>query len=241
MSSAKTNMAKSDISLKRSIAALLLPSSAFFDRTNWTSKWSCTIKRADCPRFRNREKIYDHLQPTFLQGSPIDYIEFGVADGSSLRSWCAINQHFGSRFFGLDSFAGFPEDWAADHPKGTFNWGGVPPDIADPQVRFYIGLYQDSVPGFLDSYRPLNRVGIHNNSDLYSSTLYTLTVMERVASPDTIVIFDNFWEALHEYRALSDFSAAYRRASKVIAATRGFCQVALTFSSKEFYGPKGET
>jgi O-methyltransferase len=234
-------MFKSDISLKRSVAALLLPYSAFLDRTNWTSKWCRTIKQADCPRFQNREEMYGYLQRTVLKDAPIDYIEFGVADGSSLRSWCAINQRPESRFFGFDSFTGLPEDWAGDHPKGTFNRDGIPPDIADPRVRFHIGLYQDSLPDFLDSYRPSNRVVIHNDSDLYSSTLHTLTMMERISSPDSVVIFDNFWDALHEYRALSDYSAAYRRPFKIIAATPGFCQVAVILSSRELYRSKGET
>ena len=222
-------MFKSDVSLKRSIAGLLLPS-AFLDRTNWKCKWWHTIKQADCPRFRNREEMYGYLQHTALKDAPIDYIEFGVADGSSLRSWCAINQHLGSRFFGFDSFTGLPEDWRADRPKGTFNRDGIPPEIADPRVRFHVGLFQDSLPDFLDSYRPSNRVVIHNDSDLYSSTLYTLTTMERIISRDTVVVFDEFSDALHEYRALIDYSAAYRRVFKIIAATPGFTQVAVTLS-----------
>ena len=234
-------MFKSDISLKRSIAALLLPYSAFLDRTNWTSKWCHTIKQADCPRFRNREEMYGYLQRAVLKDAPIDYIEFGVADGSSLRSWCAINQHPESRFFGFDSFRGLPEDWAVDHPKGRFNRDGIPPDIADPRVRFYIGLFQDSLPDFVASYRPSNRVVIHNDSDLYSSTLYTLTMMERITAPDRVVIFDEFWDALHEYRALSDYSAAYRRSFKIIAATTRFAQVALTLSGKQLCVSRGKT
>jgi len=220
---------KSDISLKRSIAALLLPS-AFLDRTNWRCKWCHTIKQANCPRFQNREEMYGYLQHTLLKDAPIDYIEFGVADGGSLRSWCAINQHPESRFFGFDSFTGLPEDWHPERPKGTFNRDGIPPEIADPRVRFHVGLFQDSLPDFLDSYRPSNRVVIHNDSDLYSSTLYTLIMMERIISRDTVVIFDEFWDALHEYRALSDYSAACRRAFRIIAATPRFTQVAVTLS-----------
>jgi hypothetical protein len=222
-------MLKSDIPLKRSIAALLLPS-AFLDRVNWTSKWCHTMKQADCPRFQNREEMYSYIQYTVMKDAPIDYLEFGVADGSSLRSWCAINKHLGSRFFGFDSFAGLPEDWYADRPKGTFDRDGIPPEIVDPRVQFHIGLFQDSLPDFLDSYRPSNRVVIHNDSDLYSSTLYSLTMVERIISPGTVVMFDEFWDALHEYRALSDYSAAYRRAFKIIAATARFTQVAVTLS-----------
>lgn len=228
-------MFRSDISLKRSIAALLLPHSTFVDRVNWTSKWCQTIRQADCPRFHNREEMYRYLQHTVLNDAPIDYIEFGVGDGGSLRSWCAINRHPGSRFFGFDSFIGLPEDWSAGHAKGTFSRDGIPPDIEDPRVHLHVGLFQTSLPGFLDSYRPSNRAVIHNDSDLYSSTLYTLTMMDRVTSPHTVVIFDEFYDALHEYRALSDYSAAYRRAFTIIAATPRFRQVAVSLSSKDLH------
>ena len=222
-------MFTADISLKRSIVCRLFQYSAFLDKTNWTSKWCRTVRQADCPRFQNREEMYGYLQHTFLNDVPIDYIEFGVADGSSLRSWCALNKHSDSRFFGFDAFTGLPEDWNADCPKGTFDRDGVPPDIADPRVRIHVGLFQDSLPAFLDSYRPSNRVVIHNESDIYSSTLYALTMMERVVSFDAIVIFDEFWDVLHEYRALIDYSAAYMRTFNIIAATPYFTQAAIVF------------
>jgi hypothetical protein len=38
---------------------------------------------------------------------------------------------------------------------------------------------------------------IHNDSDLYSSTLYALTMMDRIVPLDAIVIFDEFWD-VHE-------------------------------------------
>lgn len=226
-------MSNSNISLIRSTLALLLPYCGILDRISWRSKWCHTVKQADCPRFQNREEMYSYLQHTVLKGAAIDYIEFGVGEGGSLRSWCEINQHPKSRFFGFDSFTGLPEDWTAHCPKGTFNRDGIPPDIADLRVRFHVGLFQDSLPAFLDSYRPSNRVVIHNDSDLYSSTLYALTMMERITSPDTaVVIFDEFSVALHEYRALIDYSAAYRRPFKIIAATHRFDQVAVIISSK---------
>jgi hypothetical protein len=40
-------------------------------------------------------------------------------------------------------------------------------------------------------------------------------------------MFDEFWDAAHEFRALMDYSAAYRRTFRVIAATERFGQVAV--------------
>lgn len=222
----------SDISLKRSVASLFLPYREFLDRTNWTSRWCRTIRQVDCPMVQNREEMYSNLQREVLEDAPIDFIEFGVADGGSLRSWCAINRHPKSRFFGFDCFTGLPEDWTAERPKGAFSQGGVPPEIGDERVHFYVGLFQDSLPLFLESYCPSNRLVIHNDSDLYSSTLFALTMMDRVTSSGTVVIFDEFWDALHEYRALTDYSAAYRRPFKIIAATLRFNQAAVILSGK---------
>jgi hypothetical protein len=225
----------SGISLKRSVAAAVLPYREFLDRTNWTSRWCRTVKQADCPQFPRRGLMYEYLHSTFLGDAPIDYIEFGVAEGASLRYWCALNQHASSRFFGFDCFTGLPEDWDADRPKGAFSRHGQPPDVRDPRVKFQVGLFQDSLPPFLASYRPSNRVVIHNDGDLYSSTLYTLTMMETIISPDTVVIFDEFWDALHEYRALRDYSVAYRRPFKIVAASDRFSAVAVVFSARQLF------
>jgi hypothetical protein len=43
----------------------------------------------------------------------------------------------------------------------------------------------------------------------------------------TIIIFDEFYDALHEYRALFDYASAYRRQYKFIAATNEFSQAAV--------------
>ncbi len=97
---------------------------------------------------------------------------------------------------------------------------GIPPEIDDPRVRLVAGWFQQSLPRFLESYRPLNRLVVHNDSDLYSSTLYCLVRMDAVMPPGTLVIFDEFDDVFHEYRALSDYAAAYRRPYRIVAATR---------------------
>ena len=218
---------RSNMSLKRFLADHLVPYSGLLDRTNWTSKWCRTVEQADCPMFATREDLYRYLQKLLLRDAPIDYLEFGVADGASLRSWCDINRHQGSRFWGFDCFTGLPEDWNEKRPKGTFSQNGIPPEIGDARVRFEVGLFQDTLPAFVNSYQPANSLVIHNDSDLYSSTLYTLTMLDRVCIPDSVVIFDEFSDALHEYRALIDYSGAYRRKFRVIAATRRFDQAAV--------------
>jgi len=77
---------------------------------------------------------------------------------------------------------------------------------------------------------PASQVVIHNDSDLYSSTLFCLTTLDRLIAAGTIIIFDEFYDALHEYRALCDYCEAFQRSYKIVAATLHFNQVAVQFS-----------
>lgn len=219
------------LSFKRSFATFLFPRySRFLDQLNWTARWNRTVREnSGCPRFDTREEMYSYLSHEFFAdgGKAIDYFEFGVHRGDSLRTWTTLNGNPQTRFFGFDSFEGLPEDWNEKKTKGTFGTGGKTPDIADPRVQFVVGWFQNVVPGFLRSYEPKNPLVLHNDSDLYSSTLYCLTAMNSLMPRETIVIFDEFYDALHEYRALIDYASAYMRQFKIVAATRRFDQVAV--------------
>ena len=168
--------------------------------------------------------MYTNLNHTFLDDgkSAIEYLEFGVYRGESLRLWCGLNTNPHTRFFGFDSFQGLPEDWTDEKPKGAFTTSGQTPKIDDPRINFVVGWFQYSLPGFLKSYQPTNRLVIHNDSDLYSSTLFCLTSLSAFMPPGTLIIFDEFYDALHEYRALSDYAEAYMRKFRIVAATHGF-------------------
>jgi len=221
-----------DITTKRALVAPLFPYHEFISRTAWTARWCRAVKQTDCPRFGTPAELYLYLQREFIKDSPIDYLEFGVASGISMRAWSGMNRQPASRLMGFDSFLGLPEDWNRTSKKGTFNRNGMPPEIPDSRIKFHVGWFQDTVPGFLASYSPANRVVIHNDSDLYSSTLYTLTMLDRFISPETIVIFDEFNDVLHEYRALVDYSTAYRKTFRIIGATQRFVQAAVVFSDQ---------
>jgi len=168
--------------------------------------------------------MYSYLNRTFFNdgNSPVDYLEFGVFRGDSLRSWCKLNASPESRLFGFDSFEGLPEDWTTERPRSSFTTSGKTPDIGDPRVHFVVGWFQHSLPGFLNSYEPKNRLLVHIDSDLYSSSLYCLTSLDHRMPAGTFVIFDEFYDVLHEYRALTDYTGAYMRKYRIVAATQGF-------------------
>ena len=42
------------------------------------------------------------------------------------------------------------------------------------RISFVKGWFQNTLPGFLNGFSPRSRLIVHNDSDLYSSTLFTL-------------------------------------------------------------------
>ena len=184
--------------------------------------------------FDDKFDLYQYLQTEHMGDSPIDYLEFGVWKGTTLRHWCGQNSHPGSRFYGFDSFEGLPEDWShfvTIHKKGSFDLEGSAPAIDDSRVRLVKGLFQDSLGPFLADYVPMNRLVIHCDADLYSSTLYVLTKLDGYLIPGTIIIFDEFFTVNHEFRAFSDFISSYNHKYKVLAATEFYTQLAIEIIS----------
>jgi O-methyltransferase len=176
--------------------------------------------------FKNIFDFYKYINDRILENCPIDLFEFGVYKGDSLKKWLQINSNPQSRFFGFDSFSGLPEDWkhlGGKTPKGTFDVKGILPDIKDNRVRFVKGYFQDTLSDFLTKeYTIGNRIVIHCDADLYSSTLYVLATMHRLIIPGTIIIFDEFNSVIDEFRAFSDYISSFRRRFKLLASAEPF-------------------
>lgn len=197
------------------------------DKLAQIAKWCRFVENyRDCPMFPSRENMYAHIQETILGSGAMDYLEFGVADGASIVQWAALNRHPETRFWGFDSFQGLPDAWQ-NLSKGTFNRNGQPPETGDRRIRFEVGLFQETLPSFLRGFDPRHQLVVHADADLYSATLYLMTQLDPYAQAGTVVIFDEFWDASHEFRALMDYSTAYLRDFSIIAATRYFGQVAV--------------
>jgi hypothetical protein len=155
----------------------------------------------------------------------MDYLEFGVYQGDSIRHWSGLNLSTASRFYGFDCFEGLPEDWrgsalnSSTMAKGSFDVAGAIPVIDDQRVKFVKGYFQDTVPGFIDQFHPANRLVIHMDADLYTSTLYVLCSLDRLIKKDTLIIFDEFASINHEFRALMDYVNSFRRKYSLVACT----------------------
>src|SRR5690349_21597396 len=63
------------------------------------------------PYFSDRFQLYEYVHGKLAGNEPVDYLEFGVFQGTSIRKWISLNPHPKSRFFGFDTFEGLPEPW----------------------------------------------------------------------------------------------------------------------------------
>jgi O-methyltransferase len=156
-----------------------------------------------------------------LASATINYMEFGVADGHSFRWFLQQNKNPDSRFCGFDTFTGLPEDFGV-YKKGTFNTNNNIPEVPDPRAKFYQGLFQQTVPGFLKQLNNERRNVIMMDADLYSATLYALSSLAPFLKKGDIIFFDEFAVPTHEFRAFYDFTQSCYINLELIAAASNY-------------------
>jgi hypothetical protein len=179
------------------------------DQINYNAALSQWLRNHEMKIFATRRDLHQHVNE--MIGGPVDYLEFGVYQGDSIKMWTEINMREESRFFGFDSFEGLPEAWGKSMQSGDFNVGGRMPLTNDDRVSFVKGWFNDTLVPFLSAFKPRSPLVIHNDSDLYSSTLYLLTKLDPILVEGSVLIFDEFYSSLHEFRAFQDYISAYRR------------------------------
>lgn len=151
----------------------------------------------------------------------INYLEFGVAGGQSFDWWMTQNTHPESRFYGFDTFDGLPEDWGP-FKKGAFTNNNELPKLKDDRGKFYKGLFQQTVPGFLRDLDNSRRNVLMMDADLYSATLYALSSLAPYLKKGDIILFDEFVVPTHEFKAFSDFIESYYINLELIAAANNY-------------------
>jgi hypothetical protein len=157
----------------------------------------------DAPYFEKHPKLVDYVvDEAKLPGL---YLEFGVGRGKSIR-W--IGARADRTVYGFDSFEGIPEYWNGN-PVGAFAQKKLP-KVPD-NVQFEIGLFDQTLPGFLDTHAdPVSL--LHVDCDLYSSTVTILDALGSRLQPGAVILFDEYynfprWQQ-HEYKAFQEFVAA---------------------------------
>ncbi len=177
-------------------------------------------------KYENRFLLHEFVFNEEIKNQPIDYIEFGVASGIAFKWWVGKNNNSNSRFYGFDVFTGLPEDFGV-MKKQHYNTEGTTPEIDDARVSFIKGLFQDSLPGFLENYKSDKRKVIHMDADLFSSTLFVLTRLLPILKKDDIIIFDEFGVPTHEFKAFTEIVSAYKLKFEFLGAINNYLQIAI--------------
>jgi O-methyltransferase len=162
-----------------------------------------------------------------LDQAPITYLEFGVYRGASLCWWLSRVRDPDSRFVGFDTFTGLPERASRAEPMGAFDAQGELPETNDPRCSFQVGLFQDKLPDFIAEADLSNRLVIHLDADLFTSTLFVLTSLAPRLKRDDIVFFDNFICTLSEYHAFDEFVRSFRVSYEVLGAVGEYTRVCI--------------
>ena len=185
-------------------------------------------RKHPCHEAASRLEMYEQVYRQERLDRAVDYLEFGVFQGASMRWWVETNRDPQSRFVGFDTFEGLPEDWALTQmPKGTFSTAGTFPQISDTRCRFVKGLFQETLQVFLRDFARGERLIVHLDADLYSSTLFVLTSLAGLFRRGDLLIFDEFYGGLDEFRAFEDFCSAFPTRFTALAQARRYTQVAL--------------
>jgi O-methyltransferase len=171
--------------------------------------------------YENRLGLYKYLEEKVIKDASINYLEFGVANGSSFYWWLKNHINSSSSFFGFDTFSGLPEDYGP-FKKGEMSNGNEVLKTDDTRASFYQGLFQQTLPHFLKTFDNTKLTVIHMDADLYSATLYTLTTFAPYLKKGDIIFFDEFCVPTHEFLAVKNFTESYYINLKPIAAANNY-------------------
>lgn len=177
-------------------------------------------------KYEDRFKLHQHVFEKENLTEAINYLEFGVADGVSFKWWADKNKNPDSRFFGFDTFTGLPEDFGV-MKKNDYDTRGNFPDVNDERCSFYAGLFQKSLPRFLENFKFDKRTVLHLDADLYSSTLFVFTTLYPNLKKGDIIIFDEFGVPTHEFKAFIDITSAFPLKYRYLGAINNYLQVAI--------------
>ncbi len=176
--------------------------------------------------YTKRESLFERVIVAENLDADIDYFEFGVSKGDSFRWWVNRIKNPNAKFHGFDTFTGLPEDWGL-FKKGDMANGNEPPQIDDSRHTFYQGLFQQTLLPFLATYSPDRKKVIHLDADIYSATLYVLTLMTPYLKSGDILFFDEFNVPMHEYKAFTEWANSFYIEYEVLGGVNNFYQVAI--------------
>jgi hypothetical protein len=141
------------------------------------------------PRLRPLEVAH-----TFAANEPGVSLEFGVFKGASINFTASTFPD--RRYYGFDSFEGFPDDGRPDWDQ-DFSVEGRLPQVPE-NVTLIKGFFSETLPPFLDGLSEEIRI-VNIDCDIYSSTrdVFRCLTDRRLLKPGVVLAFDE----LINYRA----------------------------------------
>lgn len=174
--------------------------------------------------------LFKHVSDKNLQG---DIIECGVGDGQSLSyilfNLITSNKLVGKKYYGFDSFEGFPTigeyDYSTRNPKkGEWNHTSeefVKENLIDlgfkikdfKNIFFIKGFFEDS---FEIKLNEIDKIALlHIDCDLYSSTKLSLESWYDKVEPNGVIVFDEYLNSINQFpgavKAIDEFLGIERK------------------------------
>jgi hypothetical protein len=175
-------------------------------------------------RFRSRDALFRHIANEIAEKQVL-YLEFGVAQGGSIRQWSQLLHNPRSSLHGFDSFLGLPHDWTLEgHERGYFSTSGQPPKIDDPRVQFFVGWFEETLPDY--TWPDHEVLIVLMDADLYSSTSTALEYVKPRLLPGSYLYFDQFHHRCDELRAFMELLDESSFRFELVAASRDLSNVA---------------
>ena len=88
---------------------------------------------------------------------------------NKILNYIAKNIDSNRTVYGFDSFEGLPEDWIPRSiTKGTFKQSTLP--IVENNVKIIVGMFEDTLPDFVNKHSNDKIALLHVDCDIYSST-----------------------------------------------------------------------
>jgi hypothetical protein len=168
--------------------------------------------------------------------------EFGVFHGKSIRLISSMTK---DTVDGFDTFEGIPEQWG-DEPAGSYTANKEIPERVPNNVRFHVGLFSDTLPGYVASLPPPEQLPVRMlniDCDLYQGTVEILHYLSDRIGPGSVLIFDEYlmtptWKE-DEYKAFQEACEKFGWEYEYLGFSLFSKQVSVRItSSRSFLGPK---
>lgn len=157
-------------------------------------------------RCRTRESLWK-IASDPLRSGRVTVLEFGVAAGDATRIWLAMLDNPELSWHGFDTFTGLPVAWIRGGVRfaetGTFDAGGVPPQVDDPRVTWHPGLVEDTLPSAEVDFAA--RLCVLFDLDLYQPSAFALNWLAGRLKPGDLLYFDEAYDPWHERRLIDEF------------------------------------